>query len=169
MTAKRTSKAQRLVDKTFESEEDYLRGLVHRSGATGRTSNEILRAVDIEGYKLILWDTGKRDRENYGHEYLGYRFIAPDGTVLFQGTDFGVPYGTDTTSDTVLRDLLGFLTLKPGDTDDEYFDKYTEQQMAFAQGDAERLSIYSMEPDEFENVDPAELKFKDLPGYEHEE
>jgi hypothetical protein len=53
-----------------------------------------------------------------------------------------------TDSNETLRALLGFLTLKPGDTDREYFDDYTPAQMAFAQGDAEMLSLYSMEPGE---------------------
>lgn len=37
------------------------------------------------------------------------------------------------------RPLLGFLTLRPGDTDREYFDKYTPAQLEYANQHAETL------------------------------
>ena len=36
-------------------------------------------------------------------------------------------------SDQAVAALMGFLTLKPGDTDREYFDAYTPEQLAWAQ------------------------------------
>ena len=48
-------------------------------------------------------------------------------------------------SDETLRALIGFLTLRPGDTDPEYFEHYTERQRQFCDQDAEALSIYADE------------------------
>ncbi len=35
---------------------------------------------------------------------------------------------------------MGFLTLRPGDTDQEYFDGYTDNQLQYADEHAETLS-----------------------------
>jgi hypothetical protein len=40
-----------------------------------------------------------------------------------------------------VRALMGFLTLRPGDTDDEYFDRYTPDQLAFADEHGEFLGL----------------------------
>lgn len=37
----------------------------------------------------------------------------------------------DVDSDDCLRGILGFLTLRPGDTDLEYFEHYTEEQLGY--------------------------------------
>jgi len=46
-------------------------------------------------------------------------------------------------SDASIGALLGFLTLRPGDTDAEYFENYTDRQREFCDTDAEALSIYA--------------------------
>ena len=108
--------------------------------------SDVLRDVDVEGFRLTLWATTRTDWR--GQTRLGYRFHDRNGAVLFEGEDFcGSPMHADD-SDETLRALLGFLTLKPGDTDRDYFDDYTEDQMDFAQTDAEALAVYAMEPDE---------------------
>jgi hypothetical protein len=38
--------------------------------------------------------------------------------------------------------VLAFLSLKPGDTDPEYFEGYTLEQLAFARAEGENLSLY---------------------------
>lgn len=102
----------------------------------------LLRHVEMEGYTLLLWDTYQcRNHKSM----LGYRFQNPRGEVVFEGEDFGCPPSKAIDSDACVRGLLNFLTLKPGDTDDEYFEKYSSSQMAFAEGDAEDLSSYAME------------------------
>lgn len=50
-------------------------------------------------------------------------------------------------SDEPLRSLLGFLTLRPGDTDSEYFANYTPRQWEFVNSDAEYISWFSLEPE----------------------
>jgi hypothetical protein len=43
-------------------------------------------------------------------------------------------------SDETVRGLMGFLTLRPGDTDDEYFENYTKAQRRYCDMHAEDLS-----------------------------
>jgi hypothetical protein len=65
--------------------------------------------------------------------------------VIFEGEDFSCSPMIAIDSDDSLRSLLGFLTLKPGDTDRDYFDDYTPEQLAFAENEAESLSIWALE------------------------
>ena len=41
----------------------------------------------------------------------------------------------------ILPGLLAFLSLKPGDTDPEYFEGYTPEQLEFARQEGESLSL----------------------------
>ena len=70
------------------------------------------------------------------------------GTVLFEGHDFRVPpcypaYDCEESA----RALMGFLSLRPGDTDPEYFDDYTPAQMEYCQGHGETLGMYALDED----------------------
>lgn len=112
---------------------------------------DYLRQVVLDGYALRTWETGRR--ANTGQELLGYEFCAPDGAVLFTGEDFGCSPMDPIDSDRALRALLGFLTLKPGDTDPDYFDGYTEAQLEFARGDAEQLQFWCDDEDPAAFVD----------------
>jgi hypothetical protein len=78
---------------------------------------------------------------------VGYRFTGPDGVVIFEGDDFGCSPMHAIDSDDCLRGILCFLTLRPGDTDADYFADYTETQREFAATDAEALSTWAMEAD----------------------
>lgn len=111
---------------------------------------EIIRQVEMQPlrdgavYRLTLWDTGRRDWR--GQSRLSYRFErlpepsalpqgmedAPAPGVLFEGEDFaGSPLHADD-SDETLAALLGFLTLRKGDTDAEHFESYTPEQLAWS-------------------------------------
>lgn len=83
------------------------------------------------GFTLRLWDTGARDWR--GQSKLAYEL--KDGrAVVFAGDDFaGSPMHADDSPATVAG-LLTFLTLKPGDTDREYFANYTPEQMDWCTG-----------------------------------
>lgn len=113
---------------------------------------DYLRKVSVDGYVLTTWDTGRTD--SLGKSAVGYQFDDPHGETLFEGEDFYCSPLHAIDSDEALRSLLGFLTLKPGDTDKEYFENYTPKQMAFAQGDAEYLQMYT--------IDDEPLEFKEL-------
>lgn len=110
--------------------------------------NDLLRDVALNvpsgTYRLTLWATPYCDAR--GRTRLAYRLTAPGGDrVLFAGEDFaGSPMHADD-SDMTVRALLTFLTLRPGDTDPNYFDGYTDEQRAFAAADAENLSLFASE------------------------
>jgi hypothetical protein len=108
--------------------------------------NDILRRVRFSPYRkgkgpifsLTIWDTGQRDGR--GRTYIGYR-LKMGKTVLFEGEDFaGSPMHGDDSDDNV-KALMSFLTLKPGDTDAEYFEQYTEEQLAYCRQHADSLNM----------------------------
>ena len=118
--------------------------------------DRILRRVELDGYTLTTWATGRTDHR--GGTTIGYAFHkVGENDPIFLGEDFGSSPMDATDSDASLRSLLGFLTLRPGGTDAEYFENYTERQLAFAATDAEGLSFYAMEerddPPAFVNLD----------------
>ena len=61
-------------------------------------------------------------------------------TVLFEGEDFGCSPMHAIDSDETLAGIMGFLTLRPGDTDPEYFEGYTEAQLDYCSQHAEALA-----------------------------
>lgn len=161
ITSSRTSRV--LIDSALDDPGEFLkknpdivpsrRHLV----PTNINPEQVLRVVNIDGYKLVLWDTYRSD----SHYKLGYKFVDKNGQTLFQGEDYGLPRGIAIDSDESVSGLLNFLTLKPGDTDAEYFKDYTARQMEFAENEAEELRIYC--------DDENPVKFRDMPGYEHDQ
>lgn len=89
------------------------------TAVTGRT----ISGKDRISYRLKLHENGKT-------------------RVIFQGDDFGASPLHAIDSDETCAALLGFLTLRPGDTDKEYFENYTPEQMEFAETHAEALLAY---------------------------
>jgi hypothetical protein len=69
----------------------------------------------------------------------GYGAFGNKCKVIFEGEDFATPGAVD--SDDAIRGLMGFLTLKPGDTDKDYFKNYTPTQRRFADQYAEDLQM----------------------------
>lgn len=103
---------------------------------------DLIRRVKIEQFELSLYDTGRYDSR--GQTILAYELTAP-GTTIFAGNDFrGSPLRADD-SDNTLRALLGFLTLRPGDTDPDYFAEYTAEQLDFCATRAEGLSLWAQD------------------------
>jgi hypothetical protein len=72
---------------------------------------------------------------------LAYRFFHR-GRLVFAGADFHCSPLHAVDADTTVAGLLAFLSLKPGDTDPEYFQGYTPGQLAFARAEGENLSLY---------------------------
>ena len=113
----------------------------------GHISYEHIRTWEGDGFRLELWDTfqslgsGSQSRLAY-QLYDGERLI-------FQGEDFGCSPLHAIDSDACVASLLNFLALRPGDTDREYFDSYTSEQMEWCQSDrAEYLGLLAMEMEE---------------------
>ena len=90
-------------------------------------------------FTLQLWDTYKRID---GKNQLAYRLSMHDAktSVLFTGADFGCSPMDAIDSDATIESLMGFLTLRPGDTDPEYFQDYSAAQLEYADQHAEALS-----------------------------
>ena len=105
-------------------------------------SFEEIREWSEDDFRLQLFDTGRLDGR--GQTKLAYRFF-DGGQLIFEGEDFaGSPLHADD-SDATLASLLGFLSLRPGDTDAEYFDSYTPERLAWCEERAEDLGLHSYE------------------------
>lgn len=120
-----------------------------RNPSTGDPMPEPLRHVRLDtGHTLRTWDTGRTRGGSWRRNRLGYELRDPAGEVLFQGDDYCPSLAWADDSDEALRGLCGFLFLRPGDTDAEYFAGYSDRQRAFAESDAcERLAfLYSDDP-----------------------
>ncbi len=126
---------------------------------------DLLRTVLFRPYRrgmgpafvLTMWATPRTD--DRGQTVIGYRLtqvtprscvsyetlsFSESSHVLFEGEDFcGSPMYRDDSDETV-EGLMGFLTLRPGDTDDEYIEKYTDVQRAFCDMHAEYLACEVM-------------------------
>jgi hypothetical protein len=60
--------------------------------------------------------------------------------IVFKGDDFlASPCHADD-ADATVEALMSFLTLRPGDTDAEYFDSYTDAQRQYCDDHAESLA-----------------------------
>lgn len=84
-------------------------------------------------FVLTMWDMHRRDE--YGKHVLAYRLTmsGPQGYVLFEGEDYHCAAGAGVASNDAVAGLMGFLTLKPGDTDEDYFKDYTPEQLAYCE------------------------------------
>jgi hypothetical protein len=101
-------------------------------------TGELIKTWRRDGFSLRLYDTGRTGQ--YGKARLAYRF-RDKGKLIFEGDDFFCsPLHAIDSLDSVYS-LLAFLSLRPGDTDSEYFESYTPEQMNWCQsGRAEWLS-----------------------------
>ena len=98
------------------------------------TENNLLRDVSLPlGYRLLLWDIGLCTWN--GKSTLGYRLVDRYSNVIFEGEDFSPGMSCCIDSDESVVGLMGFLTLRPGDTDDEYFDEYSDEQLQWCESD----------------------------------
>lgn len=103
-----------------------------------------MKTYNFDGYTMTLQALNRRDRHN--HIMVKYTFTTPDGETLFSGEDLGASPLHAPESLESAKALLSFLTLKPGDTDEEYFEAYTPRQMEFTQSrDIENLSLYTID------------------------
>lgn len=105
-----------------------------------------MKTHTFDGYTVTLKALNRRDRHN--HIMVAYEFITPEGETLFKGEDLGAsPMHAPESLDSA-KALLSFLTLKPGDTDADYFDSYTLRQMEWAESwDCEQLQTYTVDED----------------------
>lgn len=95
-----------------------------------------------EQWSYKLFDYGWIDETNSAHRLFdpGERNIL---VPIFDDDEFWSPDFNDAPE--IVGGLLGFLSLQPGDTDDEYFANYTNKQIAWRDARAEELSFLQME------------------------
>lgn len=102
-----------------------------------------------DGYVLEMWDTHTVD--SMGKSRLGYRLfdtVFDAGTEpIFEGEDFCCSPLHAIDSLESIAGVLGFLSLRPGDTDEEYFADYTPRQTEWMWSRAEylQLLVYDIE------------------------
>lgn len=102
---------------------------------------------------MVTWTKNKFKLELFyiGKQTLEYKFYF-DGKIVFKGDDYGPsPIHTIDGKNSIFS-LLAFLSLRPGDTDKEYFEGYTPEQLEFCQNHAKELSllVYDWETDQSE-------------------
>lgn len=95
-------------------------------------------------FTLTLWDAGERYEATGRRNYIRYRLVQSEHGTLFTGEDFSPSPKHAIDSDACVRGLMGFLTLRPGDTDSDYFREYTDEQRRFCDEHAEALSAEVM-------------------------
>lgn len=100
-----------------------------------------------DGFELVLRRTRiKRD----GKDYVHYRLYDPDwdnedNEPIFVGEDLGCSPMHDALSLHTVSAALDFFSLKEGDTDEEYFEKYTDRQVRWRDDRAEELQSIAVE------------------------
>lgn len=113
--------------------------------------SEILRRCIFRPYRkgmgptfvLTTWDAGERWDGSQPRNYLAYELAMLESgkrVVLFAGDDIGLPPECCIDSDEAMENVASWLTLKPGDTDSEFFANYTSDQLAFCADHAETLA-----------------------------
>lgn len=100
---------------------------------------EFIRKWEEEDFRLELFDPNRRGFG--GKHILAYRFFH-EGKLIFEGDDYGCSPCHAIDSDAAVAGLLAFLSCKPGDTDPEYFDSYSPEQMEWCQANGERLGMH---------------------------
>lgn len=89
-------------------------------------------------FTLELYDVNCHD--SAGRWGVGYRLKMGGETVFECLTAKDAVYGHHSVDgDEAVKNVMGWLTLRPGDTDADYFTGYTEPQKRFAEEHAEAL------------------------------
>jgi hypothetical protein len=91
-------------------------------------------------FRLELHELGEPGRWlQDGKTPIGYRFYHHD-QLVFESDDIAVPAGQTLDGDQTVRGVLGFLALRPGDVEADYFRGYTPTQLAWRDQHAEDLA-----------------------------
>lgn len=115
------------------------------SDSWAQVDRETIREWASGPFFLSLWNTFGSDSR--GRSVLGYEF-RHDGSVIFSGENFcSSPLHADD-SDATVSAILSFLSMKPGDTDREYFESYSAEQLEWADLHGEELAVLALEMEE---------------------
>lgn len=102
---------------------------------TTLAQNAVIEAIKVD-YNFLCGLELPEYGLNVYLTYLGGEKVKYDvylnDRILFAGDDFRPsPLHNQDDLESIIS-LFGFITLKPGDTDSEYFDNYNEMQLAWA-------------------------------------
>jgi len=104
---------------------------------------EHVRTWEAERFRLDLW-TDYRPYNDGPQTRMAYR-LKDGGEVIFEGNDFGCSPLHAVDSDECVNGILRFLSLRPGDTDPEFFADDTPRQKAWREERAEGLQLEAMQ------------------------
>lgn len=79
--------------------------------------------------------------------------LTHDDRVIFEGHDLWSGCDDDIDYGKAVRGILGFLTLRPGDVESDYFADYTPEQIAWRDEFAEAFALYSFDDVEYIGVE----------------
>jgi hypothetical protein len=99
-------------------------------------ARELIRTWTAGTFRLEVYDT--HTQVSSSHWRLAYVLYDGD-TVMFAGDDFGCPKTTPVDADAVIRSLVTFLTMQPGDKAPDYFAHYASEQRAWRDSDRPQL------------------------------
>lgn len=122
---------------------ERIRTVLFKPYAKGRGPTFILHMFDI-GQNVSRYRGGGL----FSKPKIGYELrIRENGksVIMFKGEDFGCSPLHAIDSDATVKSLMTFLTLRPGDTDWDYFKNYTPGQFAYCERHAEALSLCVMD------------------------
>jgi hypothetical protein len=110
---------------------------------------ELIRQVNFRltnaYFRLYLYDTFKDD--SMGKRLLGYKLTMripkydTKHTTVFEGADIACSPLHAIDSDNAVKAVMGFLTLRKGDVESDYFENYNDIQKDFRDTYAESLSM----------------------------
>lgn len=118
------------------------------------TPDRLMVEWERDGFRIEMYETGQQNDDGstpVGYRLYDERFEAESITIvdhsaavpapIFEGVDLSVPRHVAIDSGSALASLLTFLSLRPGDTDSDYFDGYTERQWRWMERRAEDLAL----------------------------
>jgi hypothetical protein len=81
-------------------------------------------------------------QQPYGHRQIGTELIFNGRTVFPRGATYcAVPSGKELDGDFAKELVLSLFAMKPGDTDPDYFDSYTSEQLEFARAYGDEFTL----------------------------
>ena len=136
-------------DHTFEQWNTAREAAERLSGdpQIGFPEYEHIRTWRQDQFILFLYDTHQMKGNKSRLAYELYDETFDEGPV-FRGDDFGCSPLHAIDSNQAVAALLGFLSLRPGDTDAEYFDDYSPEQLEWAETRGELLGLFALELEE---------------------
>lgn len=124
---------------------------------------ESIARWDHRGFIVLIWSRYQPGIRLNNTEKHAYRLIDTEhgADPIFEGSTFGPSPMHAWNAPESFGALIAYLTLAPGDTDPDYFDAYTPDQLAWCQGmRASELSTYGEALEMNNIIQPAETTYK---------